>query len=90
MITFYTTFIILWIILLVLSIIFEKGILIFISGCCLLYTIYKLDILINKTSFKPEYQIELLNQTDIIIKTESKLDTIKFDSINSYIIKDNL
>jgi len=49
-------------------------------------------IYVDKTYIKdkPKYEIQLLNQTDVIIKTETQLDTIKFDSINNYILKDNL
>jgi len=39
--------------------------------------------------FKPEYQIELLNQNDVRIYNGKTYKTIKFDSIQDYIINDN-
>jgi len=39
--------------------------------------------------FKPEYQIELLNQNDVRIYNGKTYKTIQFDSIQDYIINDN-
>jgi len=44
----------------------------------------------SNKQFKPEYQIELLNQEDVVIKTKKSTDTISFDYLEEYIIHDNL
>jgi len=55
-----------------------------------LVPIISLYLLPEAKPFKPEYQIELLNQKDVVIKTETSTDTISFDYIEEYIEHDNL
>jgi len=58
-------------------------------GVCIL-SIISINTKQSKTKlFKPEYQIELLNQNDVRIYNGKTYKTIQFDSIQDYIINDN-
>jgi len=63
-----------------------------ISGMLTLSLILTLSEIRGKEKQKVEYTLELINQTDVSIKpvNNTQADTIPFEDIEEYILRDNL